>query len=132
MQACSCRDLGLLIKDRRRRLSLSQAELAERIGASRHWVISLEAGRPGVELGLVLRALTALGLVCNVLPREQLIGAHRSDPPPGVSGDAGSTGDSPPPADLLRVLSRTRASGRRAANDAAESHGGADTAPDED
>lgn len=112
MQARSPRDLGLLIKDRRRSLSVSQAELAERIGASRHWVMSLEAGKPTVELGLVLRALTALALVCDVQPREQLTGARGSEVRTRVADDAAVPSDVAPGVDLSRVLSRTRASGR--------------------
>jgi HTH-type transcriptional regulator / antitoxin HipB len=55
-------DLGAAIRDRRRQLGLGQASLAERIGVSRQWVIAIERGRSRAELGLVLRALTALGL----------------------------------------------------------------------
>ena len=99
MHVRNVRDLGLLIKDQRRGLSLSQADLANRIGASRHWVMSVEAGKPTVELGLVLGALSALGLVCNVRP----------------AGTSASSSQ-PSPLDLSRILSRTRASGRREAD----------------
>jgi HTH-type transcriptional regulator / antitoxin HipB len=54
-------DIGALIKDRRRALGLDQAELAERIGVSRLWVNQVERGKPGAGLGLVLRALAAVG-----------------------------------------------------------------------
>ena len=59
------REIGLLIRDRRKARGLSQAALAERVGASREWVRHLEAGRPGLELGLTLRALGALGIVLD-------------------------------------------------------------------
>ena len=55
-------DLGAAIRDRRRQLGLDQATLAERAGVSRQWVIAIEQGRSRAELGLVLRALAALGL----------------------------------------------------------------------
>lgn len=58
-------EVGLLIRDRRRTLGLTQAELAERIGASREWVRLLESGKPRLELGLTLRALTALGVLLD-------------------------------------------------------------------
>jgi y4mF family transcriptional regulator len=58
-------DLGAAIRDRRRQLSLDQATLAERIGVSRQWVIAIERGRNRAELGLVLRALNALGIHLN-------------------------------------------------------------------
>lgn len=55
-------DIGALIKDRRRALGLDQAELAVRIDVGRLWVNQVERGKPGASLGLVLRALAALGL----------------------------------------------------------------------
>ena len=55
-------DLGAVIRDRRKVLRLDQAELARRIGTSRQWIIGIEKGRARAELGLVLRALDALGL----------------------------------------------------------------------
>jgi y4mF family transcriptional regulator len=58
----SPRELGQLIRDRRKQLGISQAQLAERVGVSRHWVIALERGNTGAELGLVLSALSAVGL----------------------------------------------------------------------
>jgi y4mF family transcriptional regulator len=55
-------DLGAAIRDRRRQLDLDQATLAKRIGVSRQWVVGIERGRSRAELGLVLRALDALGI----------------------------------------------------------------------
>jgi transcriptional regulator with XRE-family HTH domain len=58
-------DVGAAIRDRRRQLRLDQASLAKRIGASRQWVVGIERGRSRAELGLVLRALDALGVRLN-------------------------------------------------------------------
>jgi HTH-type transcriptional regulator/antitoxin HipB len=55
-------DCGALIRDRRRALALDQAALAQMIGVSRLWVNQVERGKPGASLGLVLRALNALGV----------------------------------------------------------------------
>ena len=55
-------DLGAIIRDRRKELKLNQAELAQRVGTSRQWIIGIEKGRARAELGLVLRTLEALGL----------------------------------------------------------------------
>jgi len=57
--------LGAVIRDRRRELGLEQKALAEKVGVSRHWVIDVEKGKPGAEIGLVFRALRVLGLVLN-------------------------------------------------------------------
>lgn len=67
------REIGLLTRGRRKAVGLTQAQLAEHVGASREWVRQLESGKPGLELGLTLRALGALGIVLDVeaggLPR---------------------------------------------------------------
>jgi HTH-type transcriptional regulator/antitoxin HipB len=55
-------DLGVAIRDRRRRLHLGQDELAARVGVSRKWIVDVEKGKPRAQIGLVLRTLNALGL----------------------------------------------------------------------
>jgi HTH-type transcriptional regulator / antitoxin HipB len=60
--------LGAVIRDRRRELGLEQRVLAEKVGVSRHWVIDVEKGKPGSEIGLVFRALRVLGIVLNSAP----------------------------------------------------------------
>lgn len=61
-------DLGLLIRERRRELDITQSALAAAVGASRQWVGKVENGRPGAEFALVLKALHALQLRVHVLP----------------------------------------------------------------
>ena len=60
-------DLGALIRGRRKELDLGQAELAERIGVNRKWVIGIERGRARAELGIVLRALDVLAVRLDAL-----------------------------------------------------------------
>lgn len=62
MRIHSAKELGLLIRQGRRARRLSQQSLASRIGVSRFWVIAVEAGKPSAEVGLVLKALGALGI----------------------------------------------------------------------
>jgi HTH-type transcriptional regulator / antitoxin HipB len=64
-------DVGAIIKDRRRALGLDQAELAERIGVGRLWVNQVERGKSGASLGLVLRALAAVGVELSAGERGQ-------------------------------------------------------------
>ena len=59
-------DLGLTIRDHRRHRGLSQQALAERIGVSRQWVVEMEGGKERAEVGLVMRALLALGAELSV------------------------------------------------------------------
>ena len=55
-------DLGAIIRDRRKQLKLDQLTFAKRIGVSRQWVIEVEHGHARAELGLMLRAIDALGI----------------------------------------------------------------------
>ena len=66
MKIRTASDLGLLLRERRRELGLTQAELAERIGASRQWVIRVEQGNQRSDVGLVLKAIAALRLTLDV------------------------------------------------------------------
>jgi DNA-binding XRE family transcriptional regulator len=81
------RDVGALVRDARLHANLTQAQLAARIGASRFWVVAFEAGKARAELGLVLKALRALGLTV-VAERE---GAGPAPPPARHSELAHST-----------------------------------------
>jgi HTH-type transcriptional regulator/antitoxin HipB len=92
----NARDLGLRMRDRRMEMGLSQAVLAERIGVSRSWVVQVERGNAGAELGLVLRALNALSLDLDVR-------AASTPERAGAADDA--VGWTP---DLAAILDRTR------------------------
>lgn len=60
MKIRSARDLGLLVREARRVRKLTQAQLATKAGVGRDWVIALEKGNRGAEMGRVLRSLQAL------------------------------------------------------------------------
>lgn len=53
--------LGSQVRALRRARDLTQAQLARRAGVGRRFIIDLEGGKAGVELGLVLQVLRALG-----------------------------------------------------------------------
>jgi HTH-type transcriptional regulator/antitoxin HipB len=59
-------DLGALIRERRKALRFDQKTLAEKVGVSRQWIVDVEQGKPGLEIGLVLRTADALGIVLTV------------------------------------------------------------------
>ena len=66
MQIRTPLDLGLVIRDRRRKLKLNQNELARKAGVGRHWIIAIERGKPRAELGLVLRTLAVLEIPLTI------------------------------------------------------------------
>jgi HTH-type transcriptional regulator/antitoxin HipB len=70
MRVSSSRDLGLYLRERRRDLGMTQADLAAAAGVSRRWLSDLEAGKATAEFGLILRTVHALGLVLEVRPAE--------------------------------------------------------------
>ena len=65
--------VGVRVRDLRRRLGLTQAETAEASGVSRSWLCSLERDRRkhSAELRLVLRVLDAVGCEMQFHPRSQ-------------------------------------------------------------
>ncbi len=83
------RDVGILIRTRRRKLGMDQSELAEKIGVSRLWVSQMEGGKPGAGIGLVLRAFNALGLSVTAFdPNDQDTGHEGLTPLPIIDIDA--------------------------------------------
>ncbi len=62
------RDIGALVRHERRQADLSQAQLAERAGVSRQWIIGFEQGKSSAELGHVLRVVAAVGLRLDAVP----------------------------------------------------------------
>ena len=71
MQIRTPLDLGLVIREKRRKIKLSQAELADKVGVGRQWVVAIEHGKSRAELGLVLRTLSALGLSFTIDAGDQ-------------------------------------------------------------
>ena len=62
MQIRTDKDLGLVIRARRKELGLDQSALASRVGVSRQWVVEVEKGKSRAEVALVLRTMGVLGL----------------------------------------------------------------------
>jgi len=53
-------DLGAFIRQRRTKLGMDQVSLAQKAGTSRKWLVEVEQGKPGAEIGLILRTLKSL------------------------------------------------------------------------
>jgi HTH-type transcriptional regulator/antitoxin HipB len=66
MQIRTAKDIGALIRDQRKKQRLDQAELANKVGVNRRWVLEVERGKPRAEIALVLKTLDALGLTLSV------------------------------------------------------------------
>ena len=62
MQIRTATELGAFIRERRIALGMDQIALATKTGTSRKWLIEVERGKPGAEIGLILRTLKALAV----------------------------------------------------------------------
>lgn len=78
LRARTAREIGLIIRDRRKALGIDQAALGRAVGVSRQWVIGIEGGKSRAEVGLVLRTLNALGLVVSLEIESRTAGGVRS------------------------------------------------------
>ena len=71
------RQLGSLLKDRRRKAGLTQQDLADRIQGSLRWVQRAEGGHTGTSVGMLMRALAAVGVVLDARASEERGAAHQ-------------------------------------------------------
>jgi y4mF family transcriptional regulator len=60
--------IGLLIKETRRGLSITQKDLALTSGTGLRFIIELEQGKPTVQMGKVLTVLRTLGVTIQLTP----------------------------------------------------------------
>ncbi|MFN8074124.1 MAG: helix-turn-helix domain-containing protein [Kineosporiaceae bacterium] len=75
-------DLGAAVAEIRRVRGLTQQELADRSGLSRHWLAKLENGRSAVVLDHLLRLLRRMGATVVVTFDEP-----EPEPPPRAVTD---------------------------------------------
>ena len=66
MRIRTATDLGAFIRERRTRLGMDQIALAKKAGTSRKWLVEVERGKPGAEIGLILRTLKSLEISIDV------------------------------------------------------------------
>lgn len=67
MSVFTARDLGVVARQKREALGLTQASAAELAGVTRDWLQSFESGKPGVSLSRVFTVLNALNLHLEVV-----------------------------------------------------------------
>ncbi|WP_310570190.1 helix-turn-helix domain-containing protein [Gemmatimonas sp.] len=99
-------EIGTAVREARRRRRLTQTHLADMIGASRQWVQRLEAGRAGVELGLTLRALLAVGVTLEV--RDSADAPDATPEPTAANWLLQAPKASYPPADGASAVTKSR------------------------
>ena len=66
MQIRTPKDIGLLIREARRRKSMTGAQLARQLGVSHSWLSEIENGKSTAEIGKVLQVMQFLELAIDV------------------------------------------------------------------
>jgi len=79
MRIRNAKEIGALVRENRVKLKLSQAQLAERVGVSRLWIVHLEKGKSTAQLDLVLRTLDILGLSVDLSAKATASQSDRID-----------------------------------------------------
>lgn len=69
--ARSPKQLGAVIRRRRKRLGLNQTQVGERAGLRQETISLMESGSPAARLGTVLAVLAALDLEFQIVTRSQ-------------------------------------------------------------
>ena len=72
-QVTTARELGASLRAHRRRLGLTQEQVARRAQVTRQWLLRLEQGHPKAELGLVLDVARALEVAVEFRPVPEQI-----------------------------------------------------------
>ena len=62
--------LGIVVRDRRRQLKVTQKELAMTCGTGLRFIIDLEKGKPTCQTGKALQVLCMLGLSIDATASE--------------------------------------------------------------
>ncbi|HRN51872.1 MAG TPA: helix-turn-helix domain-containing protein [Gemmatimonadaceae bacterium] len=68
MRVTTKRELGIALREFRRRRGLTQAAVAEQLGVSRRWVNHVELAKTNADFYTVLRALKLLGAELEMRP----------------------------------------------------------------
>lgn len=73
------REVGYLVRERRKALGMTQSMFAQMMGVSRRFIISLEMGEtPGVRMNTLLRVFEALGISIALFVEEDVAVAEES------------------------------------------------------
>jgi HTH-type transcriptional regulator / antitoxin HipB len=67
--AVNVRAMGALVRNFRKERGMTQAELAQRAGVSRKWLIEFEKGKPEAQLWMVIDVLNVLGYELEIEKR---------------------------------------------------------------
>ncbi len=64
---------GIVLRERRKELKMTQQELAERVGAKRSYIARIEKGETDIRLSSFIRLISVMGLSLNVNIARQVV-----------------------------------------------------------
>ena len=68
MKIKTTQNIGATIRTQRKRLKITQKELAMTCGTGLRFIVDLEKGKPTCQIGKTLQVLQALGLAIEITP----------------------------------------------------------------
>ncbi|PJZ64447.1 transcriptional regulator [Leptospira wolffii] len=74
------KQLGQIVRDRRKLLRISQTALGEAVGLNQATISSLEIGKARVRIDTIFRVLSELGLELTIGPKPSPDDANRNSP----------------------------------------------------
>jgi len=80
MSISNAAEFGALIRQKRKKLGITQEELATRCGVGLRFIVELEAGKPSCQLGKALTAAVEVGLHLDDVPPARAPRADVSAP----------------------------------------------------
>ncbi len=70
MNIANTEDLGQAVRSQRKKLGITQRDLAMTCGTGLRFIVDLEKGKPTCQVGKTLHVLQTLGLVVETTRRE--------------------------------------------------------------
>ena len=81
MTISNAAEFGALIRQKRKKLGLTQQDLATRCGVGVRFIVELEAGKPSCHLGKALTTAVEVGLHLDDVPSGAGVSAAAADDP---------------------------------------------------
>jgi y4mF family transcriptional regulator len=78
MNIATSKELGQAVRTQRKKLGITQRDLAMTCGTGLRFIVDLERGKPTCQVGKTLIVLQTLGLAVGLASREDATGGGRA------------------------------------------------------
>jgi len=73
MKIYAAKDIGVFVREKRKKLGITQLQLANISGNGTRFISDLENGKPTMQIGKIIDMLLVLGLDLSIDERSQLL-----------------------------------------------------------